>query len=1494
MYLFNFTLFILTFGVYSAEISDLKLRVPGYMLSHANTFLAGKNETVCVTLYDAQLPVKMLLDLKIKDKHNVFTKLITSDYYCFDVQVPSHTSTEVLTASLHLQLQLNGTIYASHNQDAVLIYPNTDVTFIETDRNIYKQGDVVKLRLLVLSHDLKSTNQRNISNIKIINPKGFIVSLWRKVNLLLGFVQLEHQLTDDAILGKWSVEVNGILKYFMVKRFTLPRFKVEITAPKSIYANSVEDYKFFVCAKYTFKKPVKGVSLMKISYPDGSLNATSRIAWLYNGCAEYKFNKIDLKFSTFTNSHRVNWALKITSTVTEYGTNQIESETIGIQVKSYKYKLQFSKERTYFQPGLPYYGKVKATESYVDLKKETVKICYQVAIKKPWNLKPEQCGFFKFNEDGIVLFTILPMKENAVEISLSAKSLESEDNCLSDSLKLNRWYSLSNSYMLIERDTKVFSKCGSMQHYAVYFTSNKLRNNETLTFYYMLKSKNGIAELKSTKHTVKKQTINFKNELKNIVGAETKFNKVENSIDKCVLKFRLPKTVSARFTLIVYYITKEEVVSNNIDILFDKCLPNEVNTSWSEDNVYPGESTTLSIDATSFSLCAISAVDLATSPKSLNIQNIFQPFMHTKESLPKHKPNCLSSIKRKQDKIPEQLFELRKRRSIISLVSNDYDSYEAFQKADLSIITNMNVISKPCNLEPDIFPRLLSLPNSYEIFNEDRGVSVRSEFPESWLWELIPTNSTGQVKVIREVPHSITTWVFNSICISPTDGIGLGPTQEITVFKPFFIDILLPYSIKRGETFYMQVSIHNYMNFSLPITVTLPSSNRLQLLQKPELMKVSICVKSNDIHTHVFIVKGISLGKINVTVLAETDSSYPRECGPETIISKNDIVVKPLLVEPEGYQSEFSKSVFICGKDQLNNVSWDVVIPKDRISDSTNTKLIFNSDLLGPTIQNLERIINIPTGCGEQIISVMAPNLYIMKYLKANNKLSQALKQRMVKNIKMGYQKILSYVHEDGSFSAFGYHDSLGSMFLSAFVVRTLQQAKEYTYVDENIIRRASKWIIEKQLENGCFPAVSHVFQDMGGTSMENSTAALTAYVVISLLESGIEIPQSVKTNALYCIRGQYYADKYTVALCSYALYLLKWKSEADRYVKKLVELATSDDKMMWWNVETGSSSTNIETTAYALFSLLESKNNDNLIYASQIVRWLSTQRRSSGSFVTTQDTSVALDALSRYGSFMKEKEANLTIKIINGDQHLYNININTADGMKTKEINMNAVPENLKLQASGSGCVLAQLSVTYNVKQVETSEAFKLQVDVAPVSTIDKCSIRIISPCISFLGTGHSNMAVLEVNMPSGFEADRASLHKLTDDFSSKVKKFEEFEDKVVLYFTELTNDLVCVPFNINENIIIDNRVNTTAKIYDYYRPEFITFMSYHLNTCEFSDVLENPVEKSSPIIKRNTKHNKSNKSKYGLNTDFVNVDIEMQPPAGIEGNIPAYVKTN
>lgn len=57
---------------------------------------------------------------------------------------------------------------------------------------------------------------------------------------------------------------------------------------------------------------------------------------------------------------------------------------------------------------------------------------------------------------------------------------------------------------------------------------------------------------------------------------------------------------------------------------------------------------------------------------------------------------------------------------------------------------------------------------------------------------------------------------------------------------------------------------------------------------------------------------------------------------------------------------------------------------------------------------------------------------------------------------------------------------------------------------------------------------------------------------------------------------------------------------------------------------------------------------------------------------------------------------------------------------------------------------------------------------------------------------------------------------------FVSELKRFEEIDNKVILYFVELSNEPICVPFTIKEHAVVENHVAAIVNLYDYYKPEY------------------------------------------------------------------------
>lgn len=112
------------------------------------------------------------------------------------------------------------------------------------------------------------------------------------------------------------------------------------------------------------------------------------------------------------------------------------------------------------------------------------------------------------------------------------------------------------------------------------------------------------------------------------------------------------------------------------------------------------------------------------------------------------------------------------------------------------------------------------------------------------------------------------------------------------------------------------------------------------------------------------------------------------------------------------------------------------------------------------------------------------PNIVILDYLQTTNQLTPAVETKAKSFMGAGYQRELSYKHEDGSFSAFGKKDQSGSTWLTAFVARSFIQAAKYIQVEHRVINEALEWLSRIQTANGNFPEVGNVLSaEMQGES---------------------------------------------------------------------------------------------------------------------------------------------------------------------------------------------------------------------------------------------------------------------------------------------------------------------------------------------------------------------------------------------------------------------------
>lgn len=265
----------------------------------------------------------------------------------------------------------------------------------------------------------------------------------------------------------------------------------------------------------------------------------------------------------------------------------------------------------------------------------------------------------------------------------------------------------------------------------------------------------------------------------------------------------------------------------------------------------------------------------------------------------------------------------------------------------------------------------------------------------------------------------------------------------------------------------------------------------------------------------------------------------------------------------------------------------------------------------------------------------------------------------------------------------------------------------------------------------------------------------------------------------------------------------------------------------------------------------------------------------------------VSLNALTKYSTVINSRKLNVKVNIQAMNQVVKEI-ITEKDKIMSKEVPLKQTTNKIHVQVKGEGCVLIQTVLSYFLKEIPHSEAFQLSMSVRSVSTIDKCSIAALNPCIAYTGPDEaSNMAILEVNLPSGYQADRVSLYRLIEQ-PAAVKKFEENNNQIILYITKLSKEQICVNFKINENTLVEEKKNSVVKLYDYYKPEYENLQFYAMNTCENIENLPRIANKVDVA------EIKENVVKRSLNPKFVDMDVELDTPDGCEGTQVFMVNPN
>jgi hypothetical protein len=77
---------------------------------------------------------------------------------------------------------------------------------IQTDRPLYKPGQIIRSRVIVVDSNLKPFNGK-LDKVSIVNPSDSTMRIWRDTPLVDGFSSFELKTSVKPVLGKWKIKV---------------------------------------------------------------------------------------------------------------------------------------------------------------------------------------------------------------------------------------------------------------------------------------------------------------------------------------------------------------------------------------------------------------------------------------------------------------------------------------------------------------------------------------------------------------------------------------------------------------------------------------------------------------------------------------------------------------------------------------------------------------------------------------------------------------------------------------------------------------------------------------------------------------------------------------------------------------------------------------------------------------------------------------------------------------------------------------------------------------------------------------------------------------------------------------------------------------------------------------------------------------------------------------------------------------------------------------
>lgn len=161
-------------------------------------------------------------------------------------------------------------------------------------------------------------------------------------------------------------------------------------------------------------------------------------------------------------------------------------------------------------------------------------------------------------------------------------------------------------------------------------------------------------------------------------------------------------------------------------------------------------------------------------------------------------------------------------------------------------------------------------------------------------------------------------------------------------------------------------------------------------------------------------------------------------------------------------------------------------------------------------------------------------------------------------------------------------------------------------------------------------------------------------------------------------------------------------------------------------------------------------------------------------------------------------------------------------------------------MSASGIGFALVHLSIKYNVNVTGASPRFTLDPKVNANSSPDYLHLTVCTSFIPSPNVSQSNMALMEVEFPSGFTANFDTLPSLQSSKNVSKVETKNGDTVVVIYFDSVTAKELCLTLDAMRKHKVAKLKPAVVTIFDYYDTTRRARMFYDIEQASVCDICE------------------------------------------------------